>query len=824
MKYRYTRLLFYVMFLLVMIAGTGFVRAEASLRGLVTYQNTGDEVEAIQVTARGSSPVVVKGVSDGTGRFRLAFPNNDAGDTVRLNISTRIYELVNHPRDLLVVLPENPEDKQVHLVVCKRGERDRNAVEYYEISTRYLENAFAREKAELQGHIIFLQDSLTSSGGAVAGFKEQLEQSRQELEQLEFRYQAQLDNAWILANEFAQTDLAQSDSLYRAAFELFTKSDIEAARALLDGKSRQQKLADIYEKERQIASEKEKLEKMKAAVAKQEKRVAEEAKELEEVKKKEAASSLLGARMARLALDYRTAKKHLDEAMRLDSSHLEVLMAAGDYYSEMNQAGLALEYYQRGLKLSPNSFFKGAFEIKSGLEYFQLNQPEKAEHSFLSALFNFKRNMSGSDLYTSDVAQGHLALGVLYAQNKDDAGLAEGQFRKAIEIWKEISGNPAATYQLPIGQAYEQLAVFFDRKARFSEAEKAYREALFIKEQLAASDSLQYRSELISLYNNLGIFYKNRQEYDKAAQYLGRAIEIIAPLLEAAPEVYEPDWAKAKHNLGDTELARDQYKTAHEAYLESESIYRRLVGIQPDSYNPLLASTLNSMGNLYFETRYFQRAAKAYQEALNIYWPIVQHEPEQFYGEVAIVQYNVGRTALQLGDFESAVQALEGALERFESLAANNPEMYLPNLALIYKDLGPVYGGNGDTSQVEQAFQNGIKVLNKLVKLDSTIYTPHLAYAQTDLGFFYFIQQLPARALPFLMQSTATFRGLSARQPEVYEMELARALFIQGAALSIQGEQAQANERLLEAREIATRYPDEPFSQVINERFDEYYK
>ena len=152
---------------LVALSVSHDLAAQAVLEGIVTYQNTGEVQQAIQVTARGSSPVVTKASSNTEGRFKLEFPDKQPGDAVVLDISNRTYDLVNHARELQVIIPKATEEKQVRLVVCKKGARDQNAVKYYKISTQYLEESYQERQAELTTQIKqLIQDVAAKEGNA----------------------------------------------------------------------------------------------------------------------------------------------------------------------------------------------------------------------------------------------------------------------------------------------------------------------------------------------------------------------------------------------------------------------------------------------------------------------------------------------------------------------------------------------------------------------------------------------------------------------------------------------------------------------------------
>ena len=841
--------------------------AEALLKGRITYQNTGASVKSIQVLARGASPTITKTESDASGIFRLVFPDHSPGDTVILDISTRIYELVNHTRELVVVLPSDPDSYFIRLVVCKKGERDRNAVKYYEISTSYLTQSYESAKKRLNQKIGQLNDSLSLAKSDIGDLQDQISSLQQEYQQLEQYYETQLDKAWMLAEEFALTDLAQADSLYNKAFNLFTEGQLQEARQLLDGDQRKKHLKDIYKKEQQIKEEEGKLNELKVAIQEQEERLKLETESLLEVKKQEAESSLLAARFAKLELDYTAAFRHTKEAMRLDSSQIDIIETLGDLYAENNQQDLAADCFHRAMDIAHTLDDSARLLIKLGIQSWHDNRHKDAEAYLMEAMYILS-NPSLAQLpnYQSDRALARNILGFVFADfgNRPEA---EASFQQAILIWENLSTIVPGRYDYYLGNAYEHLGAFYDQQNEYPKAEKAYNAALKFQKKLLQGDNGD-KAALSGLYNNMGILYTHMQEYTHAAIYLDSARQILKTLANLAPTVYELGFAKAQHNLGDVYRHLNEDQLAYNLLLSADSLYKDRVIIDPDRYEPLLASTSNSLANIYADYEYYGQAIATYKIADSLYQKKSTLPDGLYRRERATILYNLGSAYLSTRQLELAKESLETALHEFywieanggavaKEIAATHHVMGKANLyqadyikakmyfdtaliwydtlrsispvfskeesAKVYLDLGPMHAGIGQMDEAEKAFLKALEYYEWLHQQSPVSYAPVLAYCQTDLGFFYFSNDKPDQALPYLQQSAATFRRLAKESPESFEMELCRTLLIQGAVLA-NNNQSKANERLLEAKRIAARYPDAPFSATVNQIFGQYFR
>lgn len=614
--------------------------AQASLRGVVTYQNTGKRMQAIQVTARGASPAITKATSDQEGVFKLVFPNKKPGERVILDIVARTYDLVNHARELEVVLPNNETEKEVRLVVCRKGERDQNAVDYYEISTDYLTKSYEHKQAQLSQQVARLEAKIGQAEGDVSKLRGQLAELRKEKDELDQYYQNQLDNAWQLAEDFSRIDLAQADTIYKQAFRLFKDGKIGAAREILSSQERQENLNQLRKKEKEIAEEESKIAALEEAVANQKERLKKEKEELQKGKEKEIENYLLGARLAKLEFDFKAAAENLLAAVELDSTNVDNLRSVAFFYGELNQQKRAIQFYRQALRHT---------------------QAESQEAALLNSLGN------------------------------------------------ELT------------------------------------------------------------YNN-------------------------------------------------------QYRNAESAYLKALESYQRLAVANPERYEPDVASTQNNLGLMYAKLNAYEQADASYAEALAIRIRLSQSNPERYEPGVAMTQLNLGSLYFRLNNFKKAELAYKESIKISRKLASTNPNSFEPDLASALIGLGSVNVVNNQYDQAEATYQEALKIYQRLAQSNGERYEPDVASTQNNLGLMYFVTGKTEKAMIFLDQSLPVYQKIAEKSPQAFDLEVARTLLMKALIFLNQGKQSAANEALMEAKALAEKYPDAPFSAKVLQAYKYYYK
>ena len=104
------------------------------LRGFVKLQSSGSKpLSDVKISTFGAGSVHSKS----NGQFELIFPNKKPGASLSLIVDKEGYELINDKAVENCVLKENPDDFLI-IVMAKKGERDKQALLYYNI---IIENA-----------------------------------------------------------------------------------------------------------------------------------------------------------------------------------------------------------------------------------------------------------------------------------------------------------------------------------------------------------------------------------------------------------------------------------------------------------------------------------------------------------------------------------------------------------------------------------------------------------------------------------------------------------------------------------------------------------
>ncbi len=764
-----------ILLILLLLVFHHAATAETVLYGLVTYQNTGERVQAIQVAARGASPAVTKATSDSEGVFRLVFPDKKPGDTVFLSITTRIYDLVNHPRELEVVLPENPGEKQVRLVVCKKGERDRNAIEYYEISTQYLTESYERLQKQLSREVEQLEARIGQAEGNIGQLEEQLAALEQEKNELEQNYQAQLEKAWTLAEDFSRIDLAQADSTYQEAFTLFTGGKISDARAVLSAQSNMELL---LQKKEEIAAEEEKLAEMEEALARQRRRLEQEKEELQAGREKEIKKLQLAAHLAGLQLDFTAAENALLSSLSLDSTDAGALSRIASLYSTLNRQADAIPYYQKALQYSRDAAQKAGTWANLGNELRHDGRYGEAETAYEQALALFRQLAeSRPGHYQEEAATTLNNMSALYLEwNAGQKAISA--LTASLGICRALAQENPQHYEPALARTLSNAGNLYTAFNTPEKAEEAYREAMEIRMRLAEETPQRHLEELATLRNSLGNLYWGLKDYEKAEPLFAEALEAYGQLAQDSSGRYDAGLAIIHNNLGNLYRDVQEFDPSEEAFRQALRLYRRLARDNPRRYEPNLASTLNNLANLYADTGRGQAAMEAYTEALGAYRRLSRANAGRFAPGLATTLANLGALHYAAEDFQRAAPAYEEALETYRRLAAAQPGRYEPEAAAI---------------------------MNNLALL-------HLNLGEGD------------KVLAYLSQSRPIYRELAEKTPATYEVELARTLMIEAFVWLQRGAQSKANALMLEARAIAERYPEAPYSAQVFRAFNDFYR
>ncbi|MCB0594127.1 MAG: tetratricopeptide repeat protein, partial [Phaeodactylibacter sp.] len=439
-------------FFLALAANPAFLQPNNTLRGLITYQNSGEPQKDFKVTptATGANAVF----SDDNGLFTIIVASGRPGQVLKLIVQKDGYQLVSHndPMIVEVAIRENKDDL-LQLVVVKTEE-------YEGRKDRYTA-AIEKQLKDKEGEIAFLRSQLTDSK---MNDTERRELTRR-IGELREELDALAKSKDELAQRLAEIDLARAAGFVREALEKFEQEqDVKAALELLQ----EEKLDRLYQNA---------LEQEKAAV---------------EVKGQAVEGYMARARLLIADFQHKAAYKSYLKAIEADSANVSNLWEVGYFLAEINDQKQAIRFYEQALRFEQGESSKAALLNNLGNEYKNNNSYAEAEAAYREALEIRKRLASSNpERYEPDVAATQNNLGVMYSDLNSYAE-AELAYREALEIYKRLASSNPERYESDVAATQNNLGILYRNLNSYAEAELAYREALEIRKRLALANPERY--------------------------------------------------------------------------------------------------------------------------------------------------------------------------------------------------------------------------------------------------------------------------------------------------------------------------------------------
>ncbi len=672
------------------------LNAEVTLRGIVTYQNTGVKMKAIQVTARGASPTITrKDTTNTEGVFVLTFPNGKVGDVVYLELGTPIYDLVNDKRDLEIVLTDKT-DYKVRLVVCKKGERDANAVAYYNISTKYLETSYQKQIKKKESDIANLQKQLTQSGANTDALNKQIYALQSERAKLDDQLEAQKKNAYKLAENFSRIDLAQADAIYRKAFETFKAGDIDSARAVLNSKEAKQQEVELKKRDTDIQKSKENIEQAKDNIKQAELKVAIAEQERNSLKASVIKKKMLDGHLAELQLKFDEAEKLLEEAVELDKKDIQNVISFAYFLKSINKLDKSLKvFYDLALPLRKDDFYQSTVLTEISNIYFEKNHYENSESILRNAILLKEKSIPflPKDFviyYAKDLV--NLARLLFKSEKIDSVGILLFRAKVLFDNFsKDTTNLILKSYQ---ADTYKFIGDYYVKKNLISNADSFYHLSIQLYRSLSNQEST---SLLANSLLNYGNFCTRFSFYKKADSSLNEGLEIYQNLAKSNPYLYNSPVADAFQNLGNLYKHWKRFDTMDnldysERYLIiSMRIREQLYAIDTTMYKPDLARNYGDIVGLYFMRDSFIKAEKYALLSLHLFESLCDTNYLFFYKETSVAYRNLGVLYGKMNIIDKSLYYLLISLKFYEKLNEKNIDVYEDRIADLFYSIGLIY-------------------------------------------------------------------------------------------------------------------------------------
>ena len=669
--------------------------------GLVREQNSKRRpLGGVQVNFADAVP----GNSDDNGNFRLVFRDKKAGDFIFFEeIRKSGYELVNK-KDLEFLKISSADRLGEDIILAKAGVVEAAKKEYYGISDQALLAGFEREKK-------VLREKLQKAQVNKKEFEDQLTDLQQQ-------YDLQKGNLDALADKFARVNFDDVDTLYRPALELFKAGDIEGCKQKLENLNLLARTKKALQKRKIFAD----------ATAENEKGIQVSIKGLK-----------LQTQTYLLTFEFGKAEEVYDQLLQLDSTDLEILQDAADFYSTNHRYDKALRTYPlvaahpkaEAWQVANAYSFMGNMLTATG----NLPAALDAYTQYFEAYEKLHRGKPDDAFYKNGLAISYQYLGITHtALGNLDKALAffEDQTKLFEELYAAYPKNVdfknglAISYEklgethTALGNLDKALAFFEDETKLFEELYAAYPQNVDFKNLLAIS------------YQFLGITHAELGNLDKAFTFFEDYNKLEKELYAAYPKNvdFKNNLAISYQYLGATHTTLGNLDKALTFFEERSRLGKELYAAYPKNVNfknglaisySKLGDTHTALGNLDKALTFFEERSRLGKELYAAYLKNVN-----FKNGLAISYEKLGDTHTALGNLDKALTFFEDYNKLEKELYAAYPTNvdFKHNLAISYSKLGDTHTTLGNLDKALAFFED----YNKLEKELYAAYPKNVAF------------------------------------------------------------------------------------------------
>lgn len=376
--------------------------------------------------------------------------------------------------------------------------------------------------------------------------------------------------------------------------------------------------------------------------------------------------------------------------------------------------------YRRAAGLQPSNFSYA--QKAASLADAMGDYPAAA--SFQDAALRLATSEFGPD--ADETAAGINNLAVTYERIARYAE-AEQLFRQAIATGEKTSGKKHQT----VAASYSNLASVLQAEGKYAEAEPFFRRAISIGEQALG----QEHPDLATIYNNLAMLLQAQGKYVEAEPLFRQAIAIV----EKSFGMEHPSVASGYNNFA--LLLQDQGK-----YAEAELLFRHAISIQEKilgNEHPMVASSYNNLAGVLREQGKFVEAEPLYRRAIAIGEKTLGKEHPD-----VITRYNNLAELLRVqGKFVEADPLYRQAIAVGEKVLGKDH----PAVASAYGNLASLLQEQGKYAEAEPLYYQAIAINEKALGKEH----PSVATECNNLAFLLQAQGKYAEAEPLYRRAIA---------------------------------------------------------------------
>jgi tetratricopeptide (TPR) repeat protein len=590
--------------------------------------------------------------SDDKGSFRLAFSGKEAGELIFMEeITKKGFEIVNI-KEIEELPLSNTDRLATDIILAKSGVIAAAKKEYYDVSDAALLASFEREKKRLRNKI--QQNEISQK------------QYQAEKTQLQEQYDIQKSTLDAMAEKFARVNFDDVDNLYKETLILFKVGKIDECILKLEN-------ADLIGR---TTKSMDKIQNHEAEIAKMK----------ADLKKSIPSIQLLAQNYA-LRFEIEKAAKQYDQLLLLDSTDLDILREAGEFYQTNHKYQKAIAVHNKVAKHSKAEPYQianayghiGELNMNIGL----LEVALTAYKEFLNQYKTLSEKYPNESFYKENLAISYSKLGSTHT--------ALGNLNKALTFFEQYNQLEKELYDsYPTNVNFKNvLAISYSKLGSTHTALGNLNKALTFFEQFNQLEKELYDSypTNVNFKNGLAISYEKLGETHTALGNLNKVLTFFETETELFKELYDsyPTNVNFKNGLaisyqylGNTHTALGNLNKALTFFEQFNQLEKELYDSYPTNVNfknglaisySKLGSTHTALGNLNKALTFFEKRSQLGKELYDSYPTNVN-----FKNGLAISYIELAQIALMQENYPKAKDYLKQAEKHFAELHVISPE------------------------------------------------------------------------------------------------------------------------------------------------------
>jgi len=273
---------------------------------------------------------------------------------------------------------------------------------------------------------------------------------------------------------------------------------------------------------------------------------------------------------------------------------------------------------------------------------------------------------------------GHLFEELGEDENNDSVAAAEGNYRRAAEIYRQLADQEPdnLSLQRDLTIALEHLGNLLLFSGRFSEAHVPLQETLKIRRRIIAEEptNSKYQREICWALINCGDAFIETNRLFEAQKYFEEALGVARAMVADDPtgKTRRDALLIALEKVGDVNFDAGKIAEARAAYEESYEINRGLYEAGPETANLLISysTSCERMGDIHAKTGEMEVAREKYEQMVGLSEKAatLDKNNNHLLTEVAVAYDRVGEITIRLKDWPAAKKAYRKAIEVRTSL------------------------------------------------------------------------------------------------------------------------------------------------------------